>query len=379
MTDAEIQQLYRQLTLARQALAGLLGHVAATGGAATAPLALRDALDQQRLTVAGLKATLRAHGAVVDDLPGEQGPAAGPMTGVTNIFNQQSGNQGTFYGPITQTFHVPTPSAQPIQTDRAQMRLCDVLFVTVTDVETRSVFGAFQAHTGNSPQTRYLDDKTYYDLGKAGAAQVWLVRSEMGSGTPGGAQATMHHAINTLRPAAVMMVGIAFGLQPHQQQLGDVLVARQLMLYDLQRISTAPDGSLVAQPRGDRATVSLRLLDRCRDAALRWRPVGQEPPPEVRFGLLLSGDKLVDHGGLVRQLLAFEPEAIGGEMEGAGLYVAAQQHKVDWILIKAICDWADGHKGDAKQQRQEQAARNAALFALHVLAQGGLAAPTAAG
>ena len=45
------------------------------------------------------------------------------------------------------------------------------------------------------------------------------------------------------------------------------------------------------------------------------------------------------------RLRAFEPEAIGGEMEGAWkLYVACAYEKVDWLLVKAICDWADGQK-----------------------------------
>jgi nucleoside phosphorylase len=71
-------------------------------------------------------------------------------------------------------------------------------------------------------------------------------------------------------------------------------------------------------------------------------------------------------------LLKIEPEAIGGEMEGAGLYAAARDAKVDWILVKAICDWADGTKNN---DAQPQAARNAAQFVLHVLQLGGWGAP----
>ena len=64
----------------------------------------------------------------------------------------------------------------------------------------------------------------------------------------------------------------------------------------------------------------------------------------VDFGLLLSGEKLVDNHDYREQLKRLAPEATGGEMEGAGLYVARQDAKVDWIVIKAICDRADGHK-----------------------------------
>jgi nucleoside phosphorylase len=75
----------------------------------------------------------------------------------------------------------------------------------------------------------------------------------------------------------------------------------------------------------------------------------------------------VDNVDYRDDLRALEPEAIGGEMEGAGLYVACHEAKTDWILIKAICDWADGNKGHDKEARQALAAKNAAGFAMFVL------------
>lgn len=54
-------------------------------------------------------------------------------------------------------------------------------------------------------------------------------------------------------------------------------------------------------------------------------------------------------------------------MEGAGLYVSCNEHKVDWIIVKSICDFADGNKGENKAERQELAAKNAAVFVLHSL------------
>lgn len=89
-----------------------------------------------------------------------------------------------------------------------------------------------------------------------------------------------------------------------------------------------------------------------------------------QIGLMLSGEKLARHKNFRKKLLSIEPEAIGGEMEGTGVYSAAYRTKVDWILIKAISDWADNHKDDTYQQ---QAAENAARFILHVLKQEGLA------
>ncbi len=83
-------------------------------------------------------------------------------------------------------------------------------------------------------------------------------------------------------------------------------------------------------------------------------------------GLLLSGPKLIDNkefrDWLVREFANREP--LGGEMEGAGAYEAAARDKVEVILIKGICDWADGHKND---RAQPFAASSAVSLAKHVL------------
>jgi len=58
-----------------------------------------------------------------------------------------------------------------------------------------------------------------------------MVQSEMGAATSGGALITVHKAIETLQPKAVIMVGLAFGIWPDKQQLGEILVSRQIMCY----------------------------------------------------------------------------------------------------------------------------------------------------
>src|SRR2546421_11700813 len=240
---------------------------------------------------------------------------------------------------------------------------CDVLLVTATEVETRAVLNTFPRQDSISGW-RHIGDSTYFDLGVIGGARTFMVQSEMGSGGPAGAGLVAYEGIKALSPSAVIMVGIAFGLIPQEQSPGDILVSRQLVGYELQKVEQGPDGKEIIRPRGDRVQASPRLLSRLRASIFDWQE------PKVHFGLVLSGDKLANHQNFRNKLLSIEPEAIGGEMEGTGVYSAAHRNKVDWILIKAICDWADEHKDDAYQQR---AAENAARFLLHVLQQRGLA------
>ncbi len=241
----------------------------------------------------------------------------------------------------------------------------DILLITVTTVEAQAVLHLFAKETGGAFQRRFIGDKTYFDLGEIHGARVMLAQSEMGTRGPGGALLVVDEGIRILAPSAVIMVGGAFGLDSRNREIGDILVSQQLLGYELQEIATGEKGQAEILLLDDRPRASTRLLDRFRGGALDWQG------PKVEFGLILSGDKLVDSQGFLDQLRKLAPEALGGEMEGTGLYAAAQRRKVDWIIIKAICDWANGDKGQDKIARQEVAAKNATLFTLHVLKQGG--------
>jgi nucleoside phosphorylase len=243
----------------------------------------------------------------------------------------------------------------------------DVLLVTVTDVETQAVFDAVAAVKKTKPRAQFLGDHTYYHFGEVGGANVSLVKTVvMGTVQQGGSHDTVLDAISELKPSAVIMVGIAFGMDRNTQKIGEILVSEHLQPYEPQKVSTTEEGDVRVITRGERVTAAIRLLSRISNAKLTWQG------SNVRFGLVLSGEKLIDNSDFRNTLREFASEAIGGEMEGAGLYAAARKHKVDWILVKAICDWADGKKKYKKNERQKLAARNAASFVVHALTLGGL-------
>lgn len=234
----------------------------------------------------------------------------------------------------------------------------DVLIVTVTEAETKAVFEAFGRSGGTAVEVT-VGGRIYHDFGIINDAHIFHALSEMGAGGVGGAQQSVLKAITSLKPSAVLMVGIAFGVNETKQAIGDVLVSQQLSLYDLQRVGK--DILL----RGDKPHASPRLINFCRMAA--YAPA-TALPYSVQFGLLLTGAKLIDDIDYRDQLVRLEPEAIGGEMEGEGLYVACHESKTDWIVIKAVCDWADGNKTNPKKkEHQSLAANNAALFTLSVV------------
>ncbi|MCI0440144.1 MAG: hypothetical protein L0177_13600, partial [Chloroflexi bacterium] len=257
------------------------------------------------------------------------------------------------------------PVAERLQLARTLMR-ADVLLVTASTVETRAVVDEFRERWGRDYRRRFLGGQAYLDFGALGAASVWLLQSEQGSSGAGGSQAAVTRAITAARPVSVIAVGIAFGVDRESQVAGTVLVSRQVMAYELQRVGTS-EGTEKVIPRGDRVSASARLLNLLRNASLDW---GQAA---VAFDLLLSGEKLVDNHDYRERLRELEPEAKGGEMEGAGVYAACSSEGVDWVVVKAISDWADGKKKALDEvERRALAARNAAAFVCHAISLGGL-------
>jgi nucleoside phosphorylase len=236
----------------------------------------------------------------------------------------------------------------------------DVLVVTVTKIESSALIQSFEQTTGHKAMPQSIGDRLYFNLGIVNGARVFLTQSEMGSSGLDASLLTVRKGIEALSPTTVIMVGIAFGVNDQKQNIGDILVTEQLRLYDLQRVGSQ-DGQCKIILRGDKPHASGWLINYFKSADLLWEGA------KVRFGVVLTGEKLVDNIDFRDQLRSFEPEAIGGEMEGAGLYVACQDKKVDWILIKAICDWADGNKAQDKDLRQQTAAQNAAEFVLYAL------------
>jgi nucleoside phosphorylase len=233
----------------------------------------------------------------------------------------------------------------------------DILIITVNKHETAAVFDGFKAAIGSDAIPYTCDGRVYRKLGQINGASIFHALTEMGSGGVGGTQQSVDIAIRALKPKSVIAVGIAFGIDSKSQGIGDILVARQLQLYEPQRIG---DGKVIA--RGDKPHATPRLVNAFEGVAqVSWNGA------PVRVGLMLSGEKLVDNIDFRESLREIAPEAIGGEMEGAGLYVSSQEHGVHWIVVKAICDWADGKKRHKKTERQKTAATNAVSFVLRTL------------
>lgn len=263
--------------------------------------------------------------------------------------------------------HQPATSEPlEIEMNRTLDPTVDVILLTVNDAETDALRAELARVTGQ-PGRRWDGAKsTYWDYGPIGGCSATMLRSGMGSMGTHGATLTVQAAIAERSPSSVIAVGMAFGIDESTQNIGDLLLSQQIASYEPRRVGENTLLEEVVIRRGDRAPSSARLLSRFRDARLDTIGVS------VTVGLMLSGEALVDNAAFKAALIKAYPEAIGGEMEGSGVQAAATRENVDWIVVKAICDWAE-HKGTNKERRQRIAAEQAAKAVVHVLSSGALA------
>lgn len=244
----------------------------------------------------------------------------------------------------------------------------DVVVLVTTQIEYDTMRKRLEAATGGAQPTAYAGSSTYTLYGQIGGATVALVRSSMGSSGPGGSTLTISDAVTRLQPWAVVAVGIAFAIDEAKSPIGQVLLSEQLVEYEPQRVGADEAGAMKIVHRGGRTPGSPILLSRFRDSQLDAQGL------DVKSGQLLSGEKLIDNPDFKAALVEAFPDAIGGEMEGAGVFAATSRAAVHVLVVKAVCDYAM-QKSDGKKERQEIAASAAADAFMHVLRSGGLARP----
>jgi nucleoside phosphorylase len=219
----------------------------------------------------------------------------------------------------------------------------DVALVVAIEIELLQALRVMTPLPRRKRLWKVMHDCDTYYLGRFGAFTAVVVLSNMGSSGAGGSTLCVNSTISTWKPRVVILPGIAFGASRKKYQPGDVLVAEHVIPYENQRIG---DETIFRNPVPPSSTP---LFNRFRNA-LGWRFVRPDDSPcKQHVGPLLSGEKLVDNLEFKEYLLKQYPNAIGGEMEGAGLWSAASRHRIEWIIVKGVCDWGDGRKHNEYQ------------------------------
>lgn len=237
----------------------------------------------------------------------------------------------------------------------------NLLLVTATEIEKETLHSYLKPIKGRTNLIKIHKGKQTYFLGILGNYKVVHVScGHMGAVSPQASLTTTMNGIAFCKPTVVLMIGIAFG-KGGKQKIGDILISESVVQYDIQRL-----GETELLQKGTPGSACTTLLNRFKNIT-DWNYSINNRRPTIIPGLLLSGEKLIDNPEYKSKLLKAYPTAIGGEMEGFGVYSACSNSSiVHWIIVKGICDFADGKKARGKERKQKEAAEASVNLCLHV-------------
>lgn len=230
----------------------------------------------------------------------------------------------------------------------------NLLVVTATKIEEEEFHSRMKPLPGHDKILSLPKGKETYFLGVFGAYNVVHVScGEMGSVGVRASLITTSNAIRVWKPKVVLMPGIAFAADKKEQLIGDVLVAERIKSYEQSKLT--PEGKI---DRGKESPTSTVLLNRFKSNKTWNQKVG-ERTAVAHIGLMISGEKLINDPVFKAAAIADASTAIGGEMEGVGIYNACDNDDIECILVKGVCDYADGNKDKDKDPNQLLAIQSA--------------------
>lgn len=194
-----------------------------------------------------------------------------------------------------------------------------------------------------------LDDYSYAECIPKKGVKVFLARTDMGALN---AAHTLEMLSNHIAPDFVIVGGICVGLRKEEQKITQLIISRQIHDYDLQKII---NGRRIL--RGVTLPANRYLYDKC---ILETYDMAED---EYDEGLIISANILVNDKKLIQQMVADKPDALGYEMEGAGISYISNIFRNRWIMVKAISDWGF----EKRNKEQEEAAVKSYEFIFNVI------------
>ena len=226
----------------------------------------------------------------------------------------------------------------------------NILLMTATDIELRGIMGYLKP---KEPHNRIIEtlvngEKVY--IGKYGQCPVVVGISAPARSHQGLLDAciTTTKIMMKIEFLYVIAVGICYGMDKDKTSSGDVIVSSFISDCTSLRIGETNTGEYSFTRRGNEYPVGHNLLQ------VFGTPYGYSYIQDGRefrahCAPIIARPDLVDNSEYKKKLKELRSDALGGEMEGAGIMAAIQKvfNGAQAIVIKAICDWGDGKKGDA--------------------------------
>ncbi len=224
----------------------------------------------------------------------------------------------------------------------------DIVLLMVNKHEQTQLTAVLEHHLNHRLEPiQGASNEVYLDAGEINGQRVMVAKSLIGSTGSGASFDTVTNILDDLSPQVIIAVGIAWGAKNADgQRIGDILLSTRLRDAQHHKVTTEaiiPRGTIEA-PDGTLLKTFIHAADL----------VGKR----IHEGLLISIETLFDDEQQRDKFIAADQsQVIGGEMEGGGLLMALRRMtsgRVNWLIVKAICDWGFKKNADPLKKEQDQ-------------------------
>ncbi|XP_015772920.1 PREDICTED: uncharacterized protein LOC107351139 isoform X3 [Acropora digitifera] len=199
----------------------------------------------------------------------------------------------------------------------------DILLMTVESCDFLSCYSLL-----HQPFRSYKEELGYVYFGRMGkasdGAKLCVALMTSSKAVPGGSLAVGQIAFRVLRPKAVFSVGTCISLDSEKVRRGDVVISSKLTTAEGFKVPVSP------------------LLGRLvKDAPHGWAPP-LENPGESEVNIHPSADILSLSLTLKDQyddICKEYPGAVAIETEGKGVYAAAYDTNIEWVIVKGVASY----------------------------------------
>jgi nucleoside phosphorylase len=258
--------------------------------------------------------------------------------------------------------------AKPVIKNVTKEELADaqsvpVAIFVVNDTEKNAVLRDFAPLQGKDSLLRVKKSGQFYTVGRFGNYNAVLTQTDMG----GESVLSFDRAISDWKVKILIAIGVAWGTNPKSQKLGDVLVSKEIAVYGDN--DKAQNGEYNTRSHIPKAGANiLRSLKEYHDS---WEFKFDNQNSKVHIGRIISAGLLVNDQEVKNHLLQLPQhqlvDIIGGDMEAKELAHVVYQNSLkvqEWVMVKGICDWADGNKHKGYQPLAAAAASGFVKFVL---------------
>jgi HEAT repeat protein/nucleoside phosphorylase len=248
------------------------------------------------------------------------------------------------------------------------------ILLTAVPIEAKSVYQGLERNGIRLEQTRVAGHTFDHGAFASANGTSWrVVLAQPIEKGPHAMQGLVKDVLAEMRPELLLMVGMCGGIEENGANENSVIVAKQVLNYEPQRLR--PDGPSL-KPSSYRCDP--RILD-CLNALDRRGMLGRAAEDgEAAIELLTkdvgSGEKLIDdlNSHERAKIVRLSGDLVGVEQEGHGLYHPLWEDLLrgappPYALVKGVSDLGDGQMRENKLMRQTRATLRALTVALAII------------